>query len=209
MASARTMNGRLIQPGAYCSGPPKPFLNDIPAVAVVWIGFKILHALVQDFPVPFGHGNRLRRGRDSIPQRLDVVVYRQSSNPGGGNGTRFGMSARPQETISISITQRWIERCTRRSIVRRYSGTTTTADGEIDDTDKWGVSDPAGRPWDRFCKLQAESLPRWTAENRPLIDTAKPAIIGRAAETSGVLLRRPPRCASRSGLWCASSAARI
>ena len=29
---------------------------------------------------------------------------------------------------------------------------TTTADGEIDDTDKWGVSDPAGRAWDRLCK---------------------------------------------------------
>jgi len=50
-----------------------PFLDDVPAVACLWIGFKILHALVQDFPVPFGHGNRLRRGRNSIPQGLHVV----------------------------------------------------------------------------------------------------------------------------------------
>ena len=31
--------------------------------------------------------------------------------------------------------------------------------------------------------------PRWTAQNRPLIDTSKPATTGVAAETNGVLLR--------------------
>jgi hypothetical protein len=45
--------------------------------------------------------------------------------------------------------------------------------------------------------------PRWTAQNRPSIDTSKPATTGVAAETNGVLLRarlgaqvRLPRCAS-------------
>jgi hypothetical protein len=31
--------------------------------------------------------------------------------------------------------------------------------------------------------------PWWTAQNRPLIDTSKPATTGVAAETNGVLLR--------------------
>ena len=31
--------------------------------------------------------------------------------------------------------------------------------------------------------------PRWTAQNRPLIDTSKPATTDVAAETNGVLLR--------------------
>ncbi len=46
--------------------------------------------------------------------------------------------------------------------------------------------------------------PRWTAENRPLIDTAKPAIVGgrsRPVSTTS----SAPQCASRSALWCASS----
>jgi hypothetical protein len=40
-----------------------------------------------------------------------------------------------------------------------------------------------GRPEQRW-------NPRWTSENRPFSDTAKPAISGIAIETSGVLLRR-------------------
>src|SRR5437773_7483345 len=36
---------------------------------------------------------------------------------------------------------------------------------------------------------QEEKSPRWTAQNRPLIDTSKPATTGVAAETNGVLLR--------------------
>src|SRR4030095_3898467 len=50
--------------------------------------------------------------------------------------------------------------------------------------------------------------PRWTAENRQLIDGAKPAIVcgGRDQWSSTSLAAR---CASPSGLWCASCAARI
>jgi hypothetical protein len=50
--------------------------------------------------------------------------------------------------------------------------------------------------------------PRWTVQNRPLIDTSKPA-------TTGVRPRpmefyfAPPRYASRSEPWCASSEVRI
>src|SRR5205814_8465219 len=35
----------------------------------------------------------------------------------------------------------------------------------------------------------ADGKPRWTAQNRPLIDTSRPATTGVAAETTGVLLR--------------------
>jgi len=34
-----------------------------------------------------------------------------------------------------------------------------------------------------------QTTPLWTAQNRPLIDTSKPATTGVAAETNGVLLR--------------------
>ena len=37
--------------------------------------------------------------------------------------------------------------------------------------------------------ISEASRPRWTAQNRPLIDTSKPATTGVAAETNGVLLR--------------------
>jgi hypothetical protein len=50
-------------------------------------------------------------------------------------------------------------------------------------------------------------VPRWTAENRPLTDTAKPAIGGgRSRLVSSTSAR--PRCASRSALSSASCAAR-
>src|SRR6476660_4717741 len=40
------------------------------------------------------------------------------------------------------------------------------------------------------CSRSVVHPPRWTCENRPFPDTAKPAISGVAIETSGVLLRR-------------------
>lgn len=48
--------------------------------------------------------------------------------------------------------------------------------------------------------------PRWTSENRPFLDTAKPAISGVAIETSGVLLRR--RLGTQVGLDLRAPAAR-
>ena len=48
--------------------------------------------------------------------------------------------------------------------------------------------------------------PRWTAQNRPLIDTSKPATTGVAAETNGVLLRR--RLGAQVGLDFGPPAAR-
>ena len=49
--------------------------------------------------------------------------------------------------------------------------------------------------------------PRWTGQNRPFRRRAKPAIADRGprrvSSTSSA-----PRCASRRGLWCASSGAR-
>jgi hypothetical protein len=42
----------------------------------------------------------------------------------------------------------------------------------------------------RLCGLDdLAQQPRWTGQNRPLIDTSKPATTGVAAETNGVLLR--------------------
>jgi NAD(P)-dependent dehydrogenase (short-subunit alcohol dehydrogenase family) len=50
--------------------------------------------------------------------------------------------------------------------------------------------------------------PRWTSENRQLIDRAKPAIF-RGGQDQWSSTSPAPRCASRSGLWSASCAARI
>ena len=44
------------------------FLDDIPTVAHVRIGFEILQSLVDDLAVPIRHGDRLGRGRDSVPE---------------------------------------------------------------------------------------------------------------------------------------------
>ena len=50
--------------------------------------------------------------------------------------------------------------------------------------------------------------PRWTSQNRPLADTAKAAISAwRSRPVSST--SSAPQGASRSGLWCASCAARI
>jgi hypothetical protein len=49
------------------------FLNSLPAVTSLWVGLEVLQALVEDFAVPIGNGNRLRSCRDSVPQRLQVV----------------------------------------------------------------------------------------------------------------------------------------
>src|SRR6187401_2365926 len=49
------------------------FLHNLPAVTDGRIGFEVLQTLVQDFAVPIGNGNRLRSGRYSVPQRLQVV----------------------------------------------------------------------------------------------------------------------------------------
>jgi len=47
--------------------------DDLPAVTRARIVFEILQAFVDDVPVPVGDGNRLGRGRDSVPKRLQVV----------------------------------------------------------------------------------------------------------------------------------------
>ena len=49
--------------------------------------------------------------------------------------------------------------------------------------------------------------PRWTSQNRQLIDTAKPAINWRQPRHIG-FTSSAPRDANRCALWCASSAAR-
>ena len=44
------------------------FLNNLPALTGVRIGFEVLQALVENLAVPFGNRNGLRSGGDSVPQ---------------------------------------------------------------------------------------------------------------------------------------------
>src|SRR4029450_8586079 len=64
------------------------------------------------------------------------------------------------------------------------------------------------RAWvDALKQGRRETGPRWTAENGQFVDRSNRQFLWRprpVSSTSG-----PPRNASQSGLWCASSAARI
>ena len=69
----------------------EPFLHDIPGVTGAGSGFEIVQSISQDFPVPVGNRNRLWGGRNSVPQRLQVVdllVDRQLVETGGAGGER-------------------------------------------------------------------------------------------------------------------------
>src|SRR5690348_14771853 len=67
-ASGRTMNRRGIESATIIELPAESFLNNLPAVAGVWIGLQVLQAFIEDFVVPIGNGNRLGRGCDMVPQ---------------------------------------------------------------------------------------------------------------------------------------------
>jgi hypothetical protein len=70
----------------------KSFVNNVSGVTGVGIGFKFLRPLVDDFAVLVRDRNRLRRGRDSVPQRLQVVDLlfdRKVVKSWGGSGTGF------------------------------------------------------------------------------------------------------------------------
>ena len=49
------------------------FVNSLPAVTSIRVGFEVLQALPDDFPVPVRNRNRLRAGGDSLPERLQIV----------------------------------------------------------------------------------------------------------------------------------------
>ena len=51
--------------------------------------------------------------------------------------------------------------------------------------------------------------PRWTGQNRPFVDTSKPAISGERARGRLSSIARCPQTANRCGPWCASSVVRI
>jgi len=84
----------------------EPFLNNIPAVAGTGIGFEIFEALVKDFAVPIRNRNRLRCGRDAVPQRLQVVdllVDRQLVETGRREGNGFWHGSTSSRMMSPSI----------------------------------------------------------------------------------------------------------
>ena len=54
---------------------PEAFLDDVPVVAGVRIDVELPYALVDDLAVPARNRDRLRRCRDSVPQRLQVVDF--------------------------------------------------------------------------------------------------------------------------------------
>jgi hypothetical protein len=73
------------------------------------------------------------------------------------------------------------ERCSHRANSREHP--------KADDNRRDGCQLLSGRCRDSFGQFRETPKPRWTAQNRPLIDTSKPATTGVAAETNGVLLR--------------------
>jgi hypothetical protein len=88
---------------------PEAFLHNLPAVTGGRIGFEVLQALVEDPTVPFGNGNRRRRGRYSVPQRLQVVdllLDRQFVETGRRKRDGFGNEGTSSETIRLSIA--WV-----------------------------------------------------------------------------------------------------
>ncbi len=58
-------HSRSVAAVEFCA---EAFLNNLPAVTGVRIGFEILQALVEDFAVPIGNRNGLGSGGDSVPQ---------------------------------------------------------------------------------------------------------------------------------------------
>jgi hypothetical protein len=83
----------------------KTFLDDVPVVAGVRIDVELLHALVDDLAVPVGNREGLRRGRDSVPQRLQVIdffVDRQviETRRREWNGFRHGSTSSPAQYIA-------------------------------------------------------------------------------------------------------------
>jgi hypothetical protein len=83
----------------------KAFLDDVPVVAGVRIDVELLQALGDDLAVPVGNKDRLRRGRDSAPQRLQVVdflVDRQviETRRREWNGFRHGSTSNPAQYIA-------------------------------------------------------------------------------------------------------------
>src|SRR5262249_53351360 len=68
---------------------------------------------------------------------------------------------------------------------------------------KLAESSPAAKP-----ARSVSPEPRWTVENRPFVDTAKPAIVGGRSRLVGSTSSLPPD-ANRSVALCASCEGRI
>ena len=75
----------------------KAFLNSLPDVTSISVGFQLFQAFVEDFTVPIRNRNRVGAGCDSIPQRLhvvDLLFDRQVVEAGRRQWDGFGHKAR-------------------------------------------------------------------------------------------------------------------
>jgi hypothetical protein len=92
------MKRRLIELVLVIQLPAKAFLDHIPAVARIGIGFEVSQPFVEDFAVPFRDRNAFGRGRDSVPERLqviDLLVDLQIVEAGRWQRHKLGHEARP------------------------------------------------------------------------------------------------------------------